>query len=458
MLKKIGLLFVVALALAPTAFAQETGVRIQWPPPVTETFGVGNVIGTANVPDMAYYYLEYLPLADDLSLPPTIPWIPATMALTIPVSEGALATIDTRMVEDGLYALRLTVVTKGGQVFHDVISPLRVSNARFARLLGLEEEGDGEDTVEPVTPTPAPTEPPVVDNTPRVTPAGNVAVNVRRCDLVDDYRCAVVTSLGAGQVALATAVSARTPGWFQITTPAGAVGWVSASVVNAAGAINTLPAVFPPEPLPPLPPPSNAIPTGMGLPGGDPVCGVPYQIHINMGNTGQVMSNPGAVSVQAVNLRTGDVTFSGQGNFPAINPGGNFVVVVQAQETVYFNEVHELRARAGGQEFRISYTLQQGSCGVVPTPTPPPPVVNPGRDFPENQCFIVLTNEKVFFSVPYGDPRGRLAPAPYMAERVELVNGAIWFRLRAPDYGSVVWLADGGIETQGNCALNPLTR
>lgn len=101
MLKGLGFLLVAAPALAPTALAQETGVRIQWPPPVTETFGVGNVIGTANVPDMAYYYLEYLPLADDLSLPPTIPWIPATMALTVPVSEGALATIDTRMVEDG---------------------------------------------------------------------------------------------------------------------------------------------------------------------------------------------------------------------------------------------------------------------------------------------------------------------------------------------------------------------
>lgn len=458
MFKKLWILIIGVLAIAPAALAQDTGVRIQWPPPVTETFGVGNVVGTANVPDMAYYYLEYLPLAADLSLPPTIPWIPATMALTIPVSNGPLATIDTRMVEDGLYALRLTVVTKSGEVFHDMISPLRVSNARFARLLGLVEEGDGEDTVAVITPTPAPTEPPVVDNTPRVTPAGNLAVNVRRCDLVDDYRCAVVTSLGAGQVALATAVSARTAGWYQIVTPAGAVGWVSASVVNAAGAINTLPAIFPPDPLPPLPPPSSAIPTGMGLPGGDPVCGVPYQIHINMGNTGQTLSDPGAVSVQAVNLRTGDVTFSGQGSFPAINPGGNFVVVVQAQETVYFNEVHELRARAGGQEFRISYTLQQGNCGAVPTPTPPPPVVNPGRDFPENQCFVVLTNAKVFFSVPYGDPRGRLDPAPYMAERVEQVNGAIWFRLRAPNYGSVVWIDGTAAETQGNCGINPLAR
>jgi len=436
--------------------APETGVDIIWPPPVTEVFFEGSVIGTANVPNMAYYYLEYMPLNTDLSIPDTVPWIPATVALTQPVSNGPLAALNTRTVEDGLYALRLTVVTNDGFVYNDVVTPLRVSNSRFdAFLERIQNETGPEPTPAPAEPTPVPTEAPV-DNTPRVAPdTGLAAVNIRNCDVIDNYACLVINALRSGEVGRVTAVSARNPGWYQVVLPGGAVGWVSDTVVLKAGDFSTLPAIFPPEPLPPPPPPGNVVPTGMEIVGGVATCNVPYSVNVNMGNVGITTSEAGQVSLQAVNLRTGDVTFTGISAYPALNPGANYVVVFNVTETTFYNEGHELRARAGGQEFRLGYTLQQGSCGavVIPTAEPPPVVTNPGRDLLPNQCFVVLTNVRVIFDTPYGNPQGRLDPAPYEAARVEISNNATWYRLDRTSVGRPVWISASGTETQGNCGL-----
>ncbi|MCA9905378.1 MAG: SH3 domain-containing protein [Anaerolineae bacterium] len=464
------LCIILGFSVTPT-LAQDTGqtgVKIQWPPPVTEVWGSGDVIGTAAVPGMAYYYLEYLPLNDDLSFPDSAPWIPTTIAIDQTVVDGVLATLDTTQVSDGLYALRLVVNTFDNQSYMDTVSPIRVNNGRFSRVTegiirqALIDAGvipPEEPTAEP---TLVPTSPPV-DMTPRVVPAGGVsAANVRNCDVIDNYSCAIVGYLNQGESAVILGVSSNYSGWYQIVLPSGLTGWISPSVIVTSGDLSNLPLVTPPAPLPP-PAAPNVILNGIAIEGGIAVCAQPFNAQINIANVGNAASEAGSVSLQDVNIRTGEITFTNYGSFPSISPGGNFVVVIPVTSSAYYNEDHELRAYTGNQQMVLRYTLQQGNCGFQPTQPPPPPPtqpppppptpVNPGRDFGPNQCFLVLTNPKVVFDVPYGNPQGTLDPAPYNAVRVEQINGSLWYRVGVPLGIGQAWMDGTGIDKQGNCSL-----
>ncbi|MCB9458731.1 MAG: hypothetical protein H6670_03700 [Anaerolineaceae bacterium] len=444
----------------------ETGVEISWPPPVSEVWGSGDVTGTANVPNMSYFYLEYLTLNDDLTMPDGAPWIPTTVGMREPVSNGVLATLDTTTVPDGLYALRLVVNTTDNQTFYDVVSPVRVSNNKFDRIItaviaqALEEAG----VVPAPTPEP-PTPTPVVDMTPRVFPTDGVtAVNLRRCDVVDNHGCAVVGYL-TGEGGTIFGVSNRGTGWYQVLLPTGLAGWVSPTVVYTTGDLNNIPPVEPPAPLPP-PAESNIQLSGLQIQG-NAVCAQTFNVHINVGNVGNAPSPAGDITLQDVNIRTGQVTYTNYGSFPSIAPGANYVVVIPVTTSAFFNETHELRAFAGNKQVNGQYTLQQGDCGgttpptaappptavpptaIPPTPLPPP---NPGREFGQNECFIVLTNPKAIFDAPYGNSRGTLDPAPYSAIRIVQAEGADWYLINTDAFGEV-WIAGAGTDKQGDCGL-----
>lgn len=368
------------------SFAQDdvsTGVEITWPTAVTEVWGTGDVMGTAAVPGMAYYFLEYLLLNDDLSFPDSAPWIPVTVGIENTVRNGVLATLDTTEVADGLYALRLVVTTRSGEVFTHTVSPVRVSNERFERITeeitnqALEDAG-----LSPTEEAPEPTATPP-DTTPHVTPAG-AATNVRRCDIVDNQACPILDFLSQGEYAAILAVSSNSTGWFQIRMPSGLVGWVSPAVVVTSGDLSNLPRVVPPQPIPP-PAAANVIPNAIAIEGNVAVCARTFNVQINVANIGNLISSPGSVSLQNVHIRTGTVAFTSFGNFPTINPGGNFVVVIPVTVTVFFNEEHELRAFIGNQQVTMRYILQQGTCGIpgtlppapTPVPTQPPPTEPP---------------------------------------------------------------------------------
>lgn len=452
----------------PAALASGGGVEILWPTPVTEVWGSGDVVGTAAIPGMAYYYMDYLPLNDDLSLPEGAPWIPATIAILQPVVNGPLVTLDTTTVPDGLYALRLVVNSADGQSYFDVVSPVRVSNERFTRVTettanrtiealrdaltaaGIDLDAiltPPQPTATPVPPTAAP--PPPVDTTPRAFPNdGLTAVNMRRCDVVDNYACAVIGALGL-EGGTVTALSSNFTGWYQVVLPSGASGWVAPSVVTVTGSLTGLPYVAPPAPLPP-PAAANIQLNGIAIQGST-ICGIPFTALVNVANIGNAVSNGGTVTLQDVNVRTGEITATATGNYPAINPGGNYVIPITVSTTAYFNETHQLRAYVGSQQIYQAYSLGQGDCGAQPPPpTPAPP---PGIDYGPTQCFIVLTNGKAVFDTPYGNVRGTLQPGAYAVNRREEALGTFWFRLDAPGFGTV-WIAAAGLETQGGCGWN----
>lgn len=419
--------------------AQETEhVVIEWPVPVTEVWGVGDVIGTADIPDMAYYYLEYIELTEELTIPETAPWIPVTPAVQQPVTGSSLATLDTTEVPDGVYALRLTVNTNDGQQYHDVVSPVRVDNERFERLFG-ETTNEEEESEEIEAPD---------DNTPRVTPAG-VAVNVRRCDIAQNDRCPAIDSLERDTFAVVIGHNSANT-WYQVRTPHGATGWVSRSVIVESGDFSGVGFVQPPQALPPQPQQptltNTAIPNGMSIEGGTATCGEPFNVLVNIGNIGNAQSQAGTLTVQDVNVRTGDVTHTSYGNFPVINAGQNFVVRVAVQTAVYYNEQHELRAFANGRQFTLSYTLQQGGCGVVDSPTQTPT----GRRFNAGECTINIPEALPAYGSAGGSPTWTFTPGDYSAIQVQTVGGGRWYEVNFADAG--IWIPfDGNISLSGNC-------
>lgn len=426
---------------APPAPTTDEALVITWPLPVTEVWGTGNVLGTVNVPNMVYYYLEYKQLSDDLIEPANAPWVPATVAISEPVIDGSLATLDTTTVADGLYSLRLTVNTEDGQSFHYTVSPVRVNNARFeaviARILaeaGVEPDEDEEEVAPPE------------DDTPRVTPSG-VAVNVRRCTLVDNDRCPVVEYLSPAEFGTVIGRN-NTNTWFQIRLESGVAGWVSRTVILETGDFSNVPVAAPPAPLPP-PQVANVVPNGMAIQGGRAVCNQQFNVQINVGNLGNGTSEAGTVTLQDVNVRTGEVTFTGYGNYPAISPGGNYVVVIPMTTSVYYNEQHELRAFTNGQQFTIRYTLEQGSCNVAPTPRPPQ---SNQRTFAADECSVVLTRTGGVSLTPTGQVQFVIDPGTYSAVQVQQAANLNWYEINYA--GGTGWLPDANIASyEGNCGL-----
>ena len=466
-MRKLCMLLVSLLLLASAVSAQEepanvalldSGVKISWPPPVTEVWGAGDVIGSASVDGMLFHYLEYLQLNDDMSIPANAPWIPATAATSDVVVDGTLATLDTTTVPDGLYALRLVVVTRDMQSYTDMVMPIRVSNERMSayteRVIEEALAGTGTPAEPTATPTPAVvTEEPPVNAPPRAFPApGLYAVNVRRCDLVDNNACPIIEALdGRGAEVLAN--SANRTGWLLLRLPSGMEGWVSPTVITTTADTSGLPFAAPPPPLPP-PAQANVILNGIAIAGGSATCNVPFQVQVNVANTGTATAAAGTITLQDVNIRTGDVTATTYGTYPAINPGGNFVVTFPMMISAFYNETHELRATAGASTTRMQYTLGQGGCNPQPTPVPPTQAPPSEIPFSPNQCFIVLTTPWPAFAAPYGELITQLAARAWEARSLRIINGEYWYSINTPELG-VLWVTRVRELTQGNCGPSP---
>lgn len=465
-MKRFSLLVVLLLVLVPTSvFAQDGSpapqtsgetLVISWPPPVTEVWSVGDVLGTVNLPDMMYYYLEYKHLSNDLTEPENAPWVPATVAMTTPVIDGPLATLDTTTVPDGVYALRLTATTQDQQSFHYTVSPLRVNNARFAAVEArIRNEAQGVTGTAPVE-VPTQVAPPQ-DGVPRVTPVG-VATNVRRCDIADNDRCPAIASLAPQTFAVVTGRNASKT-WYQVRLDSGVSGWSARTVLVESGDFSAVPIMNPPAPLPPQAPQAPqpqqpslavfAVPTGMAIDGGRAVCNQQFNVQVNVANPNTAASLAGTVTLQDVNVRTGEVTFTGYGNYPVINPGGNFVIAIPASTGVYYNEEHELRAFTNGRQFNLRYTLEQGNCNVTQLPSPPAATQ---RTFGPGECRVVLTREGEFSTSVGGQMSSLVLPGTYEASQVQQAGGALWYQVSYADAPG--WLPAPNIASyEGNCGL-----
>ncbi len=364
------LLFVMTLCLLTTpSWAQEAEptAEISWPPPVYVLRGEVSLMGTVNLPGMTSYYIEYRALDDDLAAPDSRAFLPVTLPSSTPVVDGVLGAWDTGNVADGLYEIRLNIVTPGGEMMRQVLGPLRVENER------MPDEDMGM-VVEEVTPVP--------DESPRVT--ARVNANVRTGDSTA-FR--PIDALLTGESAPILGVSSRGSGWYQIALPNGRRGWISDVVVLVSGNIENLPRIVPP----PLPPPPTVAPvpgnTVAPVPGNadlivewinfepeQPRCNDAFQITAQVANIGAGNSGAsGVILVQDWHINSGTITATTNGGFPALEPGQRFTAVMNLTVTTFYNEAHRLNitldtanavaeSNEGNNAANRDYTLAQAGC------------------------------------------------------------------------------------------------
>lgn len=138
-MKRMRPLILLALALImllPMAASAQTTLpatpnplaNITFPPPIYVLSGQFQIIGSANLPNMSNYFIEFRPIPEDVTIPSTASWAPATVPSRRAVQDDVLGVWDTNTVDDGAYEIRLTVNIRGGQPVQHVVTPLRVEN------------------------------------------------------------------------------------------------------------------------------------------------------------------------------------------------------------------------------------------------------------------------------------------------------------------------------------------
>ena len=366
---------------------EDADVAISFPPPVFVISGAVEIRGTADALDMENYFVEYRPLVLDnpndavTPIPDADrPWFPATLPGNQAVRNGVLGTWNTETARDGMYELRLVVNIADGvsQIFR--VSPIRILNNPTEQFMSLP-------TRVPLQPTPTqiggggarPTlaATPTSLNTGEPTVTALTDANVRQGD---DLSYPRVGSLLTGESAQVIGISAFSSGWYYIELPNGRRGFIAPNIVRFSGDASDLQRIQPP---PPPTPPATATPittanlqiTGLRLDPPQPVCGEPFDIYINVQNTGTGRTNSsGTLTVTDRHVRTGTTGGSTVGGFPQLGSNESFVVVATLTINVYYEESHDvvvsldpsnqvIETNEGDNIRSTAYTLEQGDCG-----------------------------------------------------------------------------------------------
>ncbi len=257
------LLLILLLEVLPAQARQalDPNLNILWPLPVVSVSGGLTVVGTANLPGMSGYFLEFRRLIDfNLAQADSVPWSPASLPVRGTVVNGVLGVWDTRQVADGLYELRITAFTNALQPSYARVSPLRVLNnpPPFAAL----------PTMPPIIVVPA-TLPPATFPPLPTAASGNAQAlavldaNVRKGDSI---LYETVGALLTGQSAPVIGVSSTGSGWWLIILANGRQGWIAPSTVRISGNTGVLPFINPPPPPTSTPTPTPTATATLQLP------------------------------------------------------------------------------------------------------------------------------------------------------------------------------------------------
>jgi hypothetical protein len=398
-IRRISLLVLVVMLLAASvpAFAQVTPVptpdpnaNVVFPPPVYVLRGLSPIIGTANLPNMTNYFIEFRPLPPASAEPttgagtptPTPVFFPAVLPSTSAVVDDVLGTWDTSLVPDGLYELRMTVNTSAGTPVVVTITPLRVENnldPEIAALIGV--------GAVPVVPTQAPivpTQPPAATMTPTYdpTPRGTVTTASANVRTGDSTLFPAIASLPQDTVVELVGISSTGSGWYQVRLASGQLGWMSPTVISVSGDVGRLPRVTPPPPpVTPTPIPTATPVTSANLVAGivvlnpnPPVCSQTFIVGFDVANLGSTATaGSGIVSLTDVRAADGSVQASTVGGFPILQPGQTFRVDMPLTVSTFYNETHRITLIIDPQNQipettrddntrTIEYVLQKGPC------------------------------------------------------------------------------------------------
>ncbi|NDJ59546.1 MAG: hypothetical protein GYB67_00385 [Chloroflexi bacterium] len=389
-------LLLLALAIVPAA-AQDNGddvplvnpnANISFPPPVYVLRGAVDLRGSANLPNMTNYFVEFRQLNDDLTSNEEGIWSPALLASARAVQDDVLGSWDTANTMDGLYELRLTVnVTAPGQPVFFVVSPVRIENEPppFVQVVPtttpLATQAVFPVPTTAVPPTAAPTE----DLTPRIVmdvARGNVRSG-------DSTLYPIVAGLSAGQTAVILGISSRGTGWFLIDLGNERTGWVSGEIVDTTGSLVNLPRIVPP-PVPVTPTPTftltpiatitpalapNLVAGNVYIEPGSPVCNEEFNVGLDVANLGnQATLQTTILNIRDLRAADGSEQISVNAEIPIIQPGQTVRIDVRIRVGTWFNESHRLvytidpgslivEASKTDNTATAEYFLNQGGCG-----------------------------------------------------------------------------------------------
>ena len=376
------LMFVFALCLLtlPAMAQEEAGptAGISWPPSVYVLRGEASLKGTVNIPGMTSYYLEYRALDEDLTAPASRAFLPLSLPSRTPVLDDVLGVWDTTTVPDGLYEVRLKVITPADDMLFHVVGPLRVENEGMpvtAVVVPAEVIVPARVIVTPTAEvvvvrevTPVPVAAPMV--------TARVNANVRTGDSI---RFRAIDALLAGESAPVLGVSSRDTGWYQIALPNGQRGWISDVVVLVSGNLENLPRIVPP-PLPPpptvTPPPSNAdlVVEWINFEPEQPRCNEAVKITAQIANIGPGRAEAsGAILVQDWHVNSGTIGATTSGGFPSLASNERFTAIMNLTVSTYYEERHRLtvtidssnavaESNEGNNVASREYTLARAGC------------------------------------------------------------------------------------------------
>jgi len=386
---------VFAQDIVPVGQPTDPNFAITFPPPVYVLNGTVDIRGSANLPNMGSYFIEFRPLVlTAVGLPtPTpnpnseAPWFPATLPQTSALQNGVLGRWNTLTAPDGLYEMRLTINMANGQQQYFPVRPLRIDNTTFVQNQPA--------TQIPVqsrpTLAPTPTSPTggSTSGAPRVTAVMNA--NVREGDSTAYNR---IGTLLNGQSADIIGISPNAGHWYYIRLSNGQQGFIAPSTVSTEGSTSGLPSINPP-PLPTAIPTAiptrilaTAIPTALPTSAAtganaaiqsvtvdpvQPVCNQSTLITVKVINNGTGVSPAFSIGVTDRRSADGSTTASTKGAVPSLNPGASFTSEMYLTVTTFYSEAHTLtialdsgnqvtETNEGDNVTTYGYNLAQGAC------------------------------------------------------------------------------------------------
>ncbi|MCB9449839.1 MAG: SH3 domain-containing protein [Anaerolineaceae bacterium] len=379
---------ILALVFAFTVSAQQVidpipdqlvnpNAHISWPPPIYVLRGQFTIRGSANLPSMTSYLIEFRPLNPDLSVPDeTAPWFPAVLPTAAAVQDDILGVWDTATAPDGVYELRMTINIANADPFYFRVSPLRIENnpPPFAvtptPLPVIQPSATPQVSAPTLIPTPT-----AFDTTPRVTAI--VDANVRNGDSTQ-YN--VIGALLTGETAEIVGLSTMGSNWYLIRLPNGARGWIAPSVVNVSGTLSNVPFVAPPPPPTPTFTPTpvaqvNLVAGNVTLSPASPNCAQTFNVFVDVANFGTTANTiSGSISVVDTRTADGSVQQTTVGVFGQIQPGQTINIgPIPITVSTYYGEQHRItvtvdsagqiaETNEGDNVNSTTYTLNKASC------------------------------------------------------------------------------------------------
>jgi hypothetical protein len=364
---------------APDAVV-DPNANISWPPPVYVMSGNFTIRGSANLPNMTNYFIEFrpLPLTDaQIAQADEGEWIPVSLPSSAAVQDDVLGVWDTTLAPDGVYELRLTINLSSGDPVTFRVAPVRVENVPppFAVTPTA-----GVPVIVP-TATLAVIEPvaPTSDPNPRAT-ASAQSVNIRSGDSVVYPQ---VGFLLQGESAPIIGISSFGTGWFYVELPNGRRGFVSPSVVTVTGDTSNLPRIDPPPPptATPIPATFTPIATTNFVAGnpyfdpGSPTCAQTFNLYLDIANFGSAANAVTAtLSIQDYRVADGSFQAGTVGVVPIIQPGQTVKVgPIPLTVSTFYNEQHRIvfiidsgnqvpETNESDNTREALYTLNKGAC------------------------------------------------------------------------------------------------